>query len=53
MGKHADYIDSYPEPVILPRMQDDKAEAKRLSEIVPVAMELNGFEQVYNDAGWQ
>lgn len=53
VGKHADYIDSYPEPVILPRMEDDKAEAKQLSEIVPVVMELNGFEQVYNDAGWQ
>lgn len=53
VGKHADFIDSYPEPVILPRMQDDKAEAKRLSEIVPVVMELNGFEQTYNDAGWQ
>lgn len=53
VGKHADFIDSYPEPVVLPRMQDDKDEAKRLSEIVPVVMELNGFEQTYNDAGWQ
>lgn len=52
VGKHADYIDSYPEPVIYPRMQDDKAEAQQLSSIVPVVMELNGFEQVYNDAGW-
>ena len=53
VGKHADYIDSYPEPVILPRMQDDKPEAQRLSAILPVVMEVNGFEQTYNDCGWQ
>ena len=53
VGKHADAIDSFPEPIILPRMQDDKEEANRLSKIVPVVMELNGFEQTYNDAMWQ
>lgn len=53
VGKHADAIDSYPEPVILPRMADDKDEAKSLSDIVPVVMELNDFEEVYNDAQWQ
>ncbi|MCQ2300026.1 MAG: hypothetical protein MJZ81_07885 [Bacteroidales bacterium] len=53
VGKHAELIASYPEPIILPRMQDDKDEAKKLSDIVPVVMEMNGFEQVYNDCGWQ
>ena len=53
VGKHADAIDSYPEPVILPRMQDDKAEAQRLSKIVPVVMEMNDFEETYNDCSWQ
>lgn len=53
VGKHADAIDSFPEPVILPRMEDDKDEATKLSRIVPVVMELNGFEQTYNDAMWQ
>lgn len=53
VGKHADAIDSYPEPVVLPRMEDDKDEAKILSEIVPVVMAQNGFEQTYNDAAWQ
>ena len=53
VGKHADAIDSYPEPVILPRMQDDKAEATKLSKIVPVVMEMNDFEETYNDASWQ
>ena len=53
VGKHADAIDSYPEPVILPRMEDDKEEATRLSKIVPVVMELNDFEETYNDCSWQ
>ena len=53
VGKHADAIDCYPEPVILPRMSDDKEEAKRLSSIIPVVMELNDFEQTYNDCSWQ
>ena len=53
VGKHADAIDSYPEPIILPRAADDQEEAKRLSKIVPVVMEMNGFEEVYNDGSWQ
>ena len=53
VGKHADAIDSYPEPVILPRAEDDKDEANKLSKIVPVVLQMNGFEQVYSDAAWQ
>ena len=53
VGKHADLIDAYPEPVILPRAMDDKEEAQRLSEIVPVVMQANDFEEVYNDCCWQ
>ena len=53
VGKHADAIDAYPEPVILPREEGDKPEAEKLSKIVPVVMEMNGFEQTYNDAAWQ
>jgi hypothetical protein len=53
VGKHADFIDSYPEPIILPRMEDDKAEATRLSKIVPVVMEMNDFQETYNDCSWQ
>lgn len=53
IGKHADAIDSYPEPVILPRMMDDQEEAQRLSAIIPVVMEMNDFEETYNDCSWQ
>ena len=52
-GKHADAMDSYPEPVILPRMEEDKAQAKILSDIVPVVLQLNGFEETYSNAQWQ
>lgn len=53
VGKHADAMDSYPEPAILPRMKDDKLEAAKLNAIVPVVMKINGFEQVYSDCAWQ
>ena len=53
VGKHADAMDSYPEPAILPRMEDDKQEAKMLSDIVPVVLKINGFEQTYSDVAWQ
>ena len=53
VGKHADAMDSFPEPAILPRMQDDKQEAQMLSDIVPVVLKINGFEQTYSDVAWQ
>lgn len=53
VGKHADAIDSYPEPAILPRMRDDKQEAAKLNAIVPVVLKINGFEQTYSDVAWQ
>jgi len=53
VGKHADAIDCYPEPIILPRMQDDKKEAQMLSDVVPVVMEMNDFEETYSLCQWQ
>lgn len=53
VGKHADAIDSYPEPIIMPRAEDDKEEAKRLTEIVPVVLQVNGFEETYSRCQWQ
>jgi hypothetical protein len=53
VGKHADAMDSYPEPVILPRMEDDEGEARKLSEIVPVVLKVNDFERTYSDVAWQ
>lgn len=53
VSKHADAIEAYPEPNILPREQGDKEEAKRLSSILPCILEQNHFEEVYDAAQWQ
>ena len=50
-NKHADAMDNFPAPNILPREEGDKQEAERLSSIVPVVLEQNDFEQVY-DSVW-
>lgn len=51
-NKHADAMDNYPEPNVLPREEGDKQEAKILSSILPVILEQNQFEQTYSDAWW-
>lgn len=53
MNKHADACDNYPEPNVLPRERNDEADAKTLSEILPVIIERNGFEQTYSDNWWE
>lgn len=52
LSKHADAMDSYPEPTVLPRESDDSAEAARLSRILPVILKNNRFKRVYSDAWW-
>ena len=47
-NKHADAMDHIPAPVILPREESDEAEARVLSAVVPVVLEQNDFEQVYD-----
>ena len=53
INKHADGIEAYPEPCILPREEGDKKEAERLSCIIPAVLEQNGFEETYSDVLWQ
>lgn len=48
-NKHADAMDNYPSPNILPREEGDKAEAEMLTSIVPVILEQNEFEETYSD----
>lgn len=52
ISKHADYMDSIPTSNILPREEGDVEEAKRLSSIVPVVMEQNGYKSVYSEEAW-
>lgn len=53
VSKHADMIKAYPEPNILPREKDDRAEARKLSAIIPCVLEHNKFEATYSDVMWQ
>lgn len=52
INKHADFIDNYPCPAILPREASDEETAKLLSEVVPVILENNGFAKTYNVNCW-
>lgn len=52
INKHADLMDNYPEAICLPREQQDESDAKSLSEIIPVVMEYNDYEQTYSDMSW-
>lgn len=53
VSKHADAMESYPEPNILPREAGDKPEAAKLTAIVPCVLEQNHFERTYSEAMWQ
>ena len=52
-NKHADAMDNYPEPIVLPREQSDEESAKTLSEVLPVILEYNDYEQTYSDNWWE
>ena len=53
LNKHADAMDNYPEPVVLPRERSDDESAKTLSSIIPVVLEYNDYEQTYSDNWWE
>ena len=53
VSKHADAMEAFPEPNILPREEGDRAQARMLSAIVPCILEQNNFENTYSDAMWQ
>lgn len=48
-NKHADAMDNFPSPNVLPREEGDKAEAEMLTSILPVIMDMNDFEETYSD----
>ena len=48
-NKHADAMDNFPSPNILPREEGDKAEAEMLTSIVPVILDQCDFEEVYSE----
>ena len=48
-NKHADAMDNFPSPNVLPREEGDKSEAEMLSSIIPVILEQNDFEETYDN----
>ncbi len=51
-SRYSDAMDSYPTCNFLPRQQDDKLEAQKLSSIVPIILEQNRYEEVFSDVVW-
>ena len=48
-NKHADAMDNYPSPNVLPREESDKGEAEMLTSILPVILDQCEFEETYSD----
>ncbi|WP_208787253.1 hypothetical protein, partial [Enterococcus faecalis] len=51
-NKHADVMDNYPEPNVLPREPADEQDAQILSSILPVVFERNEYERTFSRASW-
>ena len=45
VSKHADAMEAYPEPLVLPREPGDKQQAKMLSSVLPVVLVQGHFEK--------
>lgn len=52
INKHADFMDSFPECTVLPREKEDEAEAKRLTDLIPVILEHNNWTDIYSDGAY-
>ena len=48
-NKHADAMDNFPSPNVLPREEGDKGEAEMLTSILPVILDQCEFEATYSD----
>ena len=53
LNKHADTMDNYPEPNVLPREKSDEESAKTLSAILPTIIERNGYKETYSANAWE
>ncbi len=52
INKHADFMDSIPECTVLPREMNDKTEAERLTQVLPVVLERNNWQEIYSDGAF-
>ena len=53
LSKHADAMDAMPEPNCLPRAEDDREEARRLSKILPVVLDEAEFADAWKISWWR
>ncbi len=53
VSKHADVMDNFPEPIVLPREASDEESAKTLTEILPVVLKKNQFKKVYSQNAYE
>lgn len=51
-NKHADMMDNVPTVSVLAREESDETVAKQLSDILPVVLQRNKFEQAYDEVSW-
>ena len=52
LNKHADIMDSFPKPNVLPREADDEIEAELLTDVIPAILEQNDYEQIFRQSAW-
>lgn len=52
VNKHADFMDSIPECTVLPREMSDTAEAEKLTQVLPVVLERNNWQEIYSDGAF-
>lgn len=52
LSKHADLMDGFPSANAKPKEAADVSEAKKLSSIIPVVLEENGFKKTYSSCMW-
>ena len=52
VSKHADASEAYPQPSFLPREAQDREEAEKLGDIVPVILKQNRFKKTYDKLQW-
>lgn len=52
INKHADAMDNFPTPIVLPRERKDENTAHMLSSVLPVIFDNCNFEKTYSDNWW-
>lgn len=52
INKHADAMDNFPTPIVLPRERKDENTAHMLSSVLPVIFDNCNFEKTYSNNWW-